>query len=57
MAFGGPTVGEQRATAQLNGNLGNIGDNLGALTKAIQAFTTAVEAQTKVLQEIRDKMK
>lgn len=52
MAFGGPTVGEQRATAQLNNNLENIAGNLVTLTKAIQSFTTAVEAHTKELQEL-----
>ena len=51
MAFSGPTVGEKRDTAQLNGNLGNIGDMLGELSKSLQKFTEAIEANTKALQE------
>jgi len=52
MAFGGPTVGEQRATAQLNANLNTVGEGLGALVEALRAFNAALEAQNSVLQEI-----
>ena len=57
MAFGGPTVGEQRATAQLNGNLENIGHMLGELNKALQKFNEAMEAHSKALQEATEALK
>lgn len=54
MAFAGPTVGEQRATAQLNRNLENIGDMLGELNKTIKHYCEVVEANTKALQEVAE---
>jgi len=54
MAFAGPTVGEQRATAQLNNNLENIGDMLGELREAIKKFNESMDAHAKVLKEVAD---
>lgn len=56
MAFGGPTVGEQRATAQLNANLNTVGEGLGALVEALRAFNANLEAQNSVLQEISQQL-
>lgn len=51
MAFAGPTVGEQRATAQLNNNLDTVGDMLAELNKALKHYCEVMEANSKAIRE------
>ena len=51
MAFAGQTVGEQRATAQLNNNLDTVGDMLAELNKSLKHFTEVMEANSKAIRE------
>ena len=51
MAFAGQTVGEQRATAQLNNNLDTVGDMLAELNKALKHYCEVMEANSKAIRE------
>lgn len=57
MAFAGQTVGEQRATAQLNNNLETVGDMLAELNKALKHYCEVMEANSKAIREATEAIK
>ena len=57
MAFAGPTVGEQRATAQLNNNLDTVGNMLAELNKELKHYCEVMEENSKAIREATEAIK
>lgn len=57
MAFAGPTVGEQRSTAQLNNNMETVGEMLAELNKSLKHYCEVMEENSKAIREATEAIK
>jgi hypothetical protein len=54
MAFAGPTVGEQRSTAELNHNIESVADMLASLKEALARYSAAMDAHSEALKAVAE---